>query len=272
MENQDFFSLAELISLNGEGLIPGPGESETAFKTRVDSVKARFQQQQNQLPSYEWQWASEQLKELFDFSPRWCTAYFSSHKLAPWQAAATWIDQNRVTSIQLNSSRFLKKLIDHKEILAHEATHAARAAFDELGFEEVFAYLTSGKKWRRVLGPLFRSPGEALVLLITALLGSLSQMAELFWDLSFLSTFFYLVVFILLFTWSIRLFRTRLQLQRASKNAIPLLRDPKKVRAFLFRLTDEELKALARGTSLPEKDDLRRKLLKAAYLNMHIHK
>jgi hypothetical protein len=102
--------------------------------------------------------------------------------------------------------------------------------------------------------------------------GATKEVAELFWDLSFLSTFFYLVVFILLFTWSIRLFRTRLQLQRASKNAIPLLRDPKKVRAFLFRLTDEELKALARGTSLPEKDDLRRKLLKAAYLNMHIHK
>lgn len=258
--------LKELLTLNQEGLIPGPGESEAVFRARIASVKAHYEQQQDQVPAYEWHWAAEQLREHFDFSPRWCTAYFSSHKLTPWQAAATWIDSNRVTSIQLNPSRILKKLIDRREILAHEAVHAARASFDEPVFEEFFAYFTSGKSWRRVLGPLFQSPAEALTLILLAFLGAFSHIIETLFSLSFLSTGLFFLVFLLLFFWSARLFRSRLVLKRAAKHLIPRLQDPKMLRSVLFRLTDEEIAFLAHKNLMPEKDELRWTLIKAAYL------
>jgi hypothetical protein len=46
---------------------------------------------------------------------------------------------------------------------------------------------------------------------------------------------------------------------------VPFLRDPCKVRAALFRMTDEEIVRLSNGKGIEEKSELRWQLIKAAY-------
>ncbi len=256
--------IQELLALNAEGLIPGPGETEEVFRKRVQAVKEHFHKQEQAIPPQHWQWAAEQLRALFDFSPRWCAAILSSKGLAPWQAAATWIDVKRVYTIQLKASRWVSWLIDRDELLAHEAAHAARAAFDEPASEEMFAYLTSGAKWRQVIGPLFRQPKEALLLFGLMGVGALAQIAEALWDFSGLSQCCFLIAAALGLGWSIRLLRMRIRMKRAADRLTPLLLDPTKVRAVLFRLTDDEIAKLAKGRPVGNQE-LRWQLLKEAY-------
>ncbi len=255
----------ELLALNAEGFIPGPGETPEDFRKRVFETREFFHAQADALPSHHWQWPSEQLKTLFDFSPRWCAAICSSKGLAPWQAAATWIDVKRVYLIRLRSARWVSWMIDRDEVLAHEAAHAARAAFDESKYEEFFAFLTSASKWRRVFGPLFRKPGEAT--LLAALFGmySVMQMFELIWDINLLSQVWLFGALSIFCMWSLRLIRTRLRIERAGKRVLHFLKDPAMVRPVLFRMTDTEIEQLAGHLPFHPGSDLRWQLIKTAY-------
>lgn len=255
----------ELLALNAEGFIPGPGETSEDFRKRILETKEFFQTQADALPSHHWQWPSEQLKALFDFSPRWCAAVFSSQGLAPWQAAATWIDVKRIYLIRLRSSKWVSRLIDRNEVLAHEAAHAARAAFDESKYEEFFAFLTSSSKWRRVLGPLFRKPREATLLVAILGMCSLLQMLEVVWDVSLLSQILLLKAFCFFSILSFRLLRVRLRIERAAKRLLHFLKDPAMVRPALFRMTDAEIEQLAGHLPFQPGSDLRWQLIKTAY-------
>jgi hypothetical protein len=257
--------MKELLVLNSEGLIPGPGESEENFCQRVQAVKNCFHTQGAALAPHHWQWASEQLQALYDFAPRWCTAIYSSKGLAPWQAAATWIDVKRVYTIQIRPSRWLSWLVDTDEVLAHEAVHAARAAFNEPKSEEMLAYLTSSAKWRQVIGPLFRQPKEAFLLMLLIGFGAVLQVMEAVWDHSFGSSGCFFTAAVLSFGLGARLFWMRTRFNRAARQLAPRLRDSSKVRAVLFRLTDEEIIQLASGKSVGEKKDLRWRVIEAAY-------
>jgi hypothetical protein len=245
----------QLIALNSQGLIPGPGEEEGAFLLRVEAVQENFKNEKDAIPPQHWTWAGEQLKKFFDFSPTWCSATYSSKGLTPWQAAATWIDVNRIYTIQIRRARWVSWLIDPNEILAHEAVHAARAAFEEPYSEEIFAYLTSRAKWRKVLGPFFQKPIESLFLMGIVMAGAILE-----------SSLCYAAALILTFVWSLRLTKARLRVKRAGEKSIPFLRDPGLVGAFLFRLTDEEIASLARGKELIPKKELRWDLLREKYL------
>jgi hypothetical protein len=234
-------------------------------------VKVFFEQQSAPVPSHRWHWAAEQLKALFDFTPRWCSAFYSTKGLAPWQAAATWINQSQgnvkpVYTIQLRPSSWVKWMVDSNEILAHEAVHAARSAFNEPKTEELFAYLTSKAKWRRVMGPLFFQPRESLILVGFIAMGSLLQIVEAIWDVVYLSDSCFLASAILALGWSVRLLAIRLKIKKAAQQLIPYLRDPSMVRAALFRMTDGEIFRLARGRGVDVKDELRWQLIRAAYL------
>ena len=249
----------ELLALNDEGLIPGPDESEEAFCLRASETKDFFRSQKEVLPSQHWQWPREQLKALFDFSPRWCAASYSSKGLTPWQAAATWINVKRIYMIRIRPSRWVSWLVDRNEVLAHEAAHAARAAFDEPKYEEIFAYLTSSSKWRKAIGPLFQSPGEATFLMALFGMGALSQVFGWFAPLWLFSAFLFCSV------WSVRLIRTKTRLERAARRLLPFLKDPAMVRPVLFRMTDREIKKLAGRGAFQPGSDLRWKLIKTAY-------
>jgi hypothetical protein len=259
----------ELLNLNSEGLFPGPGETEDAFRQRVQAVKEFFHSQESSIASQHWHWASEQLRALFDFTPRWCAAFYSSKGLAPWQAAATWINQpsanvKPIYLIQLRASTWVSWLIDRDELLAHEAAHAARVAFNEPKTEELFAYLTSTAKWRQVVGPIFSQPREALLLVGILGLGAIFQVIETFWDVSLFSEGCFFAAAALSLVWSLRLLWMRTRLTKAARQLTPLLRDPDKVRAVLFRMTDQEIFRLSRGV-FDEKSELRWRLIKAAY-------
>lgn len=255
----------ELLALNAEGFIPGPGETLDAFRKRVLETKEFFRAQADSLPPQHWQWPTEQLKALFDFSPRWCAAAYSSKGLAPWQAAATWIDVKRIYLIRLRPSRWVSWMVDQGEVLAHEAAHAARAAFDESKYEEFFAFLTSSSKWRKIIGPLFRKPGETTVLVTMLGIAALTQIAEMVFDISLLSQLWLLAALLACFVWSMRLMRARVQMERAAKRLAPFLRDPRMVRPALFRMTDPEIDQLAGHSPFQPGSDLRWKLIKIAY-------
>lgn len=259
--------IEELLRLNAEGLIPGPGETEAAFEKRVQETQAAFELCEEVIPFHQWVWASEQVKELFDFRPRWCKAVCSNRGLVPWQAAATWIDVKRIYTIQINSSRWVSWCVNRDELLAHEAAHAARAAFDEPKSEELFAYLTSPKKWRRTIGSLFSSPAESYWFVGSIGLGGILQFIEDIWGIWALSGLCFMAAAMQCAGYAIRLMRIRVRLEKAAKRLRPLLRDSTKVRAVLFRMTDEEIFNLSRKKQLNYPDELRWKVLRAAYFN-----
>jgi len=147
----------ELLAYFRRGYIPGPDETEEAFLGRI----------QNPLPIPEWNEIGAVTQPLFGFAIDWVPLTYSNQKIAWWEGAATWISDTSL-SIQLRSAFQKGTFLGYKriEVLAHEAVHAARARFDQPQFEEILAYATSTKRWRRFLGPLFTYSWEPLIVLM----------------------------------------------------------------------------------------------------------
>jgi hypothetical protein len=139
-------------------------------------------------------------------------------------------------------------------VVAHEAVHAARAAFNEPGFEEFFAHGSGPRKWRRVLGPLVKRPWEVWVAM-GGMVGAL-----LFEPLAFAVTCLIGAAFI-------RLIRQHQKLTRAFRTLLVQIGDEGKVRAALFRMTDREIELLSRGMKLKGDETLRWRLIRSAYIN-----
>jgi hypothetical protein len=234
----------ELLTLNAQGFIPGPDETEEEFRERVLKTKETHTE-----------WLKEHLKELFDFEPGSLPVYYSNEKLTPWQGAACWVDEKGNVTLQLReqfrSGRYLGYSRD--EILAHEAVHAARAAFQEPENEEFFSYATSEKKWRRVLGPILKRPWEAWAFLGTC-------MAGILWPEGILLSSG-------LLGWGFwRLIRGHRRIAKAALVLYGKVKDARAARAILFRMTDDEIRGLSRG-QCPEGDaSLRWRLIRLAYL------
>jgi hypothetical protein len=187
------------------------------------------------------------VNQLYSFEPQSLKVFYSSRGLAPWQGAACWIDEKNIPSLQLRESfqkgSFLG--IYHKdELLAHEAVHAARAAFEEPQSEEFFAYATSPVSWRRAIGPILRKPSEA-------------------WFL-FLGLFPPILPILAAFAFT-RLILQRLRMKKAADQFDQT--DPRKVRALLFRMTDLEICSLSRGKKLSGDSTLRWRLIRLLGIN-----
>jgi hypothetical protein len=223
----------ELLELNSQGLIPGPKESEEDFLSRVR--RGMIREKKDWIPRAHLEWAALHLKEVFDI-------FYSNKSLAPWEGAAAWIENGSVSSIQLRVG--FKKgsylgLYKRDEVIAHEAVHAARCAFNEEKFEEFFAFLVSEKKWRRVLGPFLQRPWEVWPFFICASVGIFLDLAPLFCGA---------VLWASMGFW--RLVRRHGQLKRASEALLKVVGEEKKTRAVLFRLTDEEILRFSRGENV----------------------
>ena len=249
----------ELLELNSQGLIPGPKESEEDFLSRVR--RGMIREEKDWIPRAHLEWTALHLKEVFDFSPVCLPIFYSNRSLAPWEGAAAWIENGRVSSIQLREG--FKKgsylwLYKRDEVIAHEAVHAARCAFNEEKFEEFFAFLVSEKKWRRVLGPLLKRPWEIWPFFICAFVGVFFGEAMLLWGA---------------FLWASmgfwRLARRHRQLRGASEAVLEVVGGDRKTRAVLFRLTDEEILRFSKGKSVAEyagrQECLRWRLIRLAY-------
>lgn len=248
----------ELLSLNSQGFIPGPLESEEHFLHRVSRVKNSLTHEEK-IPPSDWDWTRQHLKFIFDFEPESLPVFYSNKSLAFWEAAAAWIEEGRLVGVQLREG--LKKgsylhIYSREEILSHEAVHAARSAFNEPENEEFFAYLTSEAKWRRFIGPILRRTEEGWIFL-----GLLA--ISLFFPFMYAGALFWMIC------GCVRLIKQHLRLKKASEHIFDTIQDPKKVRAILVRLTDREINLLAQKQDLQEYANnqtcLRWKLIRLAY-------
>jgi hypothetical protein len=130
-------------------------------------------------------------------------------------------------------------IYSREEILAHEAVHGARSGFDENRCEEFFAYMTSEKKWRRVLGPILQRPWEVWPLFLTLVAGM--AWPACYWG----ATLWMGIGFF-------RLVRQHAKLNRAAGQILKKTGDARKTRAILFRLTDREIELFAQGKDIEE--------------------
>ena len=239
----------ELLAFNAKGFIPGPNETEEQFLKRIEITRQSYVRES--LPRAHLEWTKHHLSQLFGFEPESLIAFYSNENLTPWQGAACWIDEKGVSTLQLRKGfqkgRYLR-LYSREEILSHEAIHAARSAFHEPENEEFFAYSSSEKKWRRVLGPIIKRPWE-----VWGFLGSL--LLALFFDWGVHLALFWIC------TGFSRLTIQHLRRFRACKNLKKQGQDNTKIRAILFRLTDQEIRQLAKGETLKSDDTLRWRLL-----------
>lgn len=263
------------LERNREGLIPGPNETEEEFKTRVEETKRRFEKE-NLIPRGHLEWVQLHLRELFDFQPSFLPISYSNKGLAPWQGAACWVEGRKVVSIQLREA--LKKgsylgIYRREEILAHEAVHAARSAFEERKNEEFFAYMTSEAKWRRVLGPILQRPAECWPFIFLLAGGLVSEWISLYFDLvDWMGGVCFWGALLWVGIGFGRLIRQHWVLRRAGERLLAILKEKKTVRAVLFRLTDEEIDRFARDEKITEyvqnQKCLRWKVLRLAYFKV----
>ena len=256
----------ELLTLNTQGFIPGPGESEAVFIKRValtkklfDDPKIFFEEKdrtppfilEDKLKNPDRQWAKSSLLNRFGFSAGFFSAYFSDEKLKIFQGAATWIlDIEDISLPILQIRKRLKKgsflrIYELEDILAHELAHFARAGFNEPRFEEFFAYLTSSKIIRKIFGPIAVSHKEIACFLIFLFLSLGNQYLGIFlgnkiFDILFL-VFSYIASKMVLLGF-IRLGYRRYIFNRCYKKLFSIFKVKEKAMSVMFRLTDREIK------------------------------
>jgi hypothetical protein len=239
-----------LKKYNERGWIPGPLEEKKEFETRVEALNHFFSYPPTDIDHFltdtDWIAASELTQHLYDFSPDWIVAHYSNRKLSFFQGAATWIterDAYRIPLIQLRNTLEQGKMLglySRKEILAHEAVHAARMQFDEPLFEEIFAYQTS-KGLRKFFGPLFQRPWEAYLFILLLLIPIGVEIATFMnHDLGLLAHLRFLPLIFFGFL-LLRLIFLRSILSLALKKLKFFLKDPNKNWAVAFRLKDKEI-------------------------------
>ncbi|MBX7066569.1 MAG: hypothetical protein K1X28_05010 [Parachlamydiales bacterium] len=230
---------SEIFELDQMGFIPGPGETEEAFAARVKATRDQYEKG-SWIPEAHWDWVREFLYELFHVKPLYICAFYSNRSLTPWQGAASWIEGGKLNSIQLRKAMrkgsFLG-LYRREEILAHEAVHGVRCGFNEDQSEEFFAYMTSERKWRRVLGPIIQRPWEAWPFVLFALGG-------IFWPVFHLCAAFWMAIGFS------RLIRQHNRLKKAADRIQQVTHDARRTRAILFRLTDREIEQFSKQDSI----------------------
>jgi len=132
--------------------IQGPNESDSAFTKRIKLTKEAARNPQI---------LGLQDVQVGKFHLPWLLYKISNEKLPPWEAAATWVIEYEGVKIPFLQMR--KRYAENNEIWNHELVHILRIAFDEPRFEEIIAFDCSKSRFRKWLGPLFRTPKESFL-------------------------------------------------------------------------------------------------------------
>jgi hypothetical protein len=255
----------DLISLNEQGLFPGPEEREELFFLRTEAVKNSGASR-----------PSEITKKLFHASPGWVEIRESSKGLRPWEAAAAWIEEDpqtgRRVSIQIKNS-FLSRFYSLEETIAHEMVHAMRLMFDEKRFEEILAFRTSKNRFRRYFGPLFSKPRESLGFVLLLAVSWACSLAEVMFDLSLETSYLLWAPIGFLAVAAARLARSQRVFSKALEHLEKAAKQPDQALAVALRLTDREIERFAKCepqeivsfAAEQKKNNLRWRLLSAAY-------
>jgi hypothetical protein len=168
---------------NLRGFIPGPEEKEEDFLRRIDFCECLENKLVEKVgASLPFTLGDTQSKvilkesfalteKLYGIAPDWVPLFFSNHQLAPWHGGCAWIfqlDEESPTAAFLQlRARFKEQktylgLYHRKELVAHELAHIGRMMYEEPKFEELLAYQTAGRSWRKWLGPIVQSSKESL--------------------------------------------------------------------------------------------------------------
>lgn len=276
---------------NRLGLIPGPSESEEEFLRRVDYC-LHLKEQLVGLLGKDLPFSAEELdvkssfesfectQQLYGIAPTWVPVFYSNHQLAPWHGGCAWIFQESdktpmAAFLQLrryykNHSTYLG-IYQRDELVAHECAHVGRMQFEEPQFEELLAYQSAKRSWRRWLGPLVRSSRESLsfVIAIGAYLAILIAMLSVQQPALELIYYFgllgWMVIFVLAFG---RLTVSQRYYQRCVQQLSGLL--PQSTH-LAYRLTDEEIRLFAKSSHsdiqayIQSQKSFRWQFLKAVY-------
>ncbi len=272
----DCLSDEDLLSLNHQGLIPGPKETEGDFLARSHyclNLKANLSLNTNQdllynLPFVKFDSPIESLPtdsletitSLFDIHPSWVPLFFDNKGLSFWEGGCTWIFQPKMKKVtgaflQLQASfrkhPFYLYLYSRQELIAHELAHVGRMSFEEPRFEEALAYQTSASTFRKKSGALIQNPWESRLLvfiLILILIGDLMT-STLFPSYFFSFQFFKILPLTLIASALFRLYQVQLELFNCLTQLITVTSSQKIAHAILYRLTDNEIMALGKMSS-----------------------
>jgi hypothetical protein len=286
-----------LKDMNKQGLIPGPGESESSYFDRVDYCLQihKHLSEQTGLPlptpthsdtSTSLEEAYQLTQELYDISPKWVPIIYDNHKLSLWHGGCAWIfqsDEESPLSAFLQLRKPLKNkenlfgFFNKREIIAHEMCHVGRMAFEEPLFEEVLAYRTSKSSFRRWIGPIVKNSIESgLFVLILMMIFMLDAFFVFFGSEQafYQAMWLKLIPLLLVFYGIFRLTKYHRQLDRCLENLKKLSGSESTASAITYRLTDQEI--LLFGKSSPEeirayankqkKSSLRWKIIDSVYL------
>jgi len=256
--------------LDSHGLIAAPGESLEAFAARIDELlrtRARFDlctDERAGVESLEAEVgfkvgavepigteliaeAADKTERLFGFRADWVPAFFPTRGLGLlWGGCTVITDSGFPVFFLRRGFRAKPKWFIYRrdELLAHELCHAVRGCLEDEPYEEHFAYMTSDSAFRRWSGNCFRREWDAIAFLIPVVLllaaqivvytGLLNLPLLPFWIIAFAFPAFLIVRNI---PERRTYFAARAKLEKAG------FTNPD---AALFRMTSEEIRALAR--------------------------
>lgn len=287
----------EFTEYNRMGLIPGPQETEEAFRKRASyclDLKKQIPQMLAHLPfvSDDMNEADEILnkscekaKQIYDIYPSWVPLFFSNYKLPFWQGGCAWIFQQKQDSptaafFQLRQAfRKSKKYLgiyDRDEIIIHELSHVGRMKFEEPKFEEILAYRSSKSCFRRFFGPIVQSSYESTIFVLLLLLVVATDFFALlngYKDPSHLSLIGRLVIVGLLCYALVRLYWRQKQFKTCLRNLRRI--NIQAADAVIYRLTDKEIMifaglesdAIRRYAEEQKTQSLRWKIIDETYFN-----
>lgn len=245
-----------LRKLDDAGLFMLPGEDPEHFCRRISTLlNAVSEAEKGNLPAElqphiaNWQKIPDPIREeaetllMTHYHCRnpWVPVYFSSQETGHFSAGVQLEIDETYPLIFLHGAFARKEHhlgCSRKETLAHELAHGTRMFFPLSRYEEYFACHTSGSRFRRMAGNLFRNPLLITLLLTGAIIGTALPILgiptggwALLLPLGIVSHEFYL---------HIRLAGVRKKLQKLGLKPFPVL----------LRLTDQEIGAL--HTMAPE--------------------
>lgn len=252
-----------LLLYNKQGIFPFPGERQEDFLKKVSKIS---------LSSKKVPTSFSKLKNLFDIEPAWAQIQYTNKGLKFWEAALLEVGDS---SYQLKISKAFEKksiymgLYHKEEVLNHELCHLGRMYFNEPKYEEILAYQTSSF-FRKLIGPLFESPLESLVLMLFL---SCSFLGDLFFlSNSFVYAFLKAIPLFYLSYLALRLTNRYLKFNRCKKKLKSIVKHPAYVLYVIYRMSDQEIEFFSKKTTnqikkyILNQRELRWEIIKKAYI------
>ena len=205
---EDHEKLDRLVALDEKGLVMAPKETSEEFSQRVESqekfekyLSGEFKErgvavfcgmelrEENRLPEGLIRQCLQAIEKRYKTVPSYLPVFVTKDVGFFWGGAAIgfrdidgMIDKDAFFAVvQMRMSFQHKKrflIYDRDEILAHEACHIVRMAFEQEAYEEPLAYMLSKTGFRRYLGPILRNMGDFTIFAILFALFMVGQILD----------------------------------------------------------------------------------------------